>query len=85
MEVVFDGMRTVETSGEAFRLRSVDQYWAVRAAYTTAWFVIWVLFHYRAKPEIQSLIGVRWMTFFLNITFISAACIFLISAAWGYS
>lgn len=84
MEIIFDGERTVEGTGEHFHLRNLDQYWAIRAAYTTIWFICWILFHYRARPEIQTLIGVRWMTFFLNVTFISAACIFLISSAWGF-
>lgn len=84
MEIVFNGHRRTLALHQYFELRDVNQFWAVRAVYTGIWFIAWIFFHYRARPEIQTIIGVRWMTFVLNATFISATCIFLIMGAWAF-
>lgn len=84
IEITLDGKRFVYPTDEKVQLRDINQYWGLRAAYTTIWFVCWILFHYSASPEVQLLIEARWMTFFLNVLFITATGCFLISPAWAY-
>ncbi|EUD67234.1 guanylate cyclase, other [Plasmodium inui San Antonio 1] len=60
-------------------------YWSVRSLYTYLGFILWLLFHYRTKPEVSSLLNIKWMIFFLNLLFISAACVFSISYLWAIS
>ncbi|CAA9988409.1 guanylyl cyclase, putative [Plasmodium knowlesi strain H] len=60
-------------------------YWSVRSLYTYLGFILWLLFHYRTKPEVSSLLNIKWMIFFLNLLFISAACVFSIAYLWAIS
>ncbi|GAB66659.1 adenylate and guanylate cyclase catalytic domain containing protein [Plasmodium cynomolgi strain B] len=60
-------------------------YWSVRSLYTYLGFILWLLFHYRTRPEVSSLLNIKWMIFFLNLLFISAACIFSIAYLWAIS
>lgn len=60
-------------------------YWSVRSVYTFFGFVLWLLFHYRTRPEVSSLLNIKWMIFFLNLLFISAACVFSIAYLWAIS
>ncbi|CRH00257.1 guanylyl cyclase, putative [Plasmodium relictum] len=60
-------------------------YWSVRSVYTFFGFMLWLLFHYRTRPEVSSLLNIKWMIFFLNLLFISAACVFSIAYLWAIS
>ncbi|KJP90276.1 hypothetical protein AK88_00124 [Plasmodium fragile] len=60
-------------------------YWSVRSLYTYLGFILWLLFHYRTRPEVSSLLNIKWMIFFLNLLFISAACVFSIAYLWAIS
>ncbi|SOV84327.1 guanylyl cyclase, putative [Plasmodium sp.] len=58
---------------------------SIRSVYTFFGFVLWLLFHYRTRPEVSSLLNIKWMIFFLNLLFISAACVFSIAYLWAIS
>ncbi|CAD2104879.1 guanylate cyclase, other [Plasmodium vinckei petteri] len=60
-------------------------YWSVRSVYTYIGFMVWLLFHYRTRSEVSSLLNIKWMIFFLNLLFISAACAFSIAYLWTNS
>ncbi|SBT71478.1 guanylyl cyclase, putative [Plasmodium malariae] len=60
-------------------------YWSVRSVYTYLGFMLWLLFHYRTRPEVSSLLNIKWMIFFLNLLFISAACVFSVAYLWSIS
>ncbi|SBS91923.1 guanylyl cyclase, putative [Plasmodium ovale curtisi] len=60
-------------------------YWSVRSVYTYLGFMLWLLFHYRTRSEVSSLLNIKWMIFFLNLLFISAACVFSIAYLWAIS
>ncbi|CDR96209.1 adenylate and guanylate cyclase catalytic domain containing protein, putative [Babesia bigemina] len=59
------------------------QYWTVRSVYITLVFVMWLLFHFNSFSRRSESNTTMWLTFFLNLLFVSAACIFALSNSWA--
>lgn len=60
-------------------------YWTVRSVYITLLFLMWLMFHFKSFSQRSESNTKMWLTAFLNLIFVSAACIFALSNSWAVS
>ncbi|ORM42067.1 putative phospholipid-transporting ATPase 5 [Babesia sp. Xinjiang] len=60
-------------------------YWTVRSIYILLVFVMWLLFRFNSFAQRSECNTTMWLTFVLNLLFVSAACVFSLSNSWAVS
>ncbi|EDO05171.1 Adenylate and Guanylate cyclase catalytic domain family protein [Babesia bovis T2Bo] len=58
-------------------------YWTVRSIYLLLLFVMWLLFRFNLRDSTGDSNWNMWLTFALNLFFVSAACVFSLSGSWA--
>ncbi|GFE52627.1 guanylyl cyclase [Babesia ovis] len=58
-------------------------YWTVRSIYIMLIFVMWLLFRFNTCNQSTESNTNMWLTFVLNLFFVSAACVFSLSNSWA--
>eukprot|EP01054_Gregarina_sp_Poly1_P004165 Gregarina_sp_Poly_1__4164@NODE_227_length_11180_cov_37_243049_g201_i0_p2_GENE_NODE_227_length_11180_cov_37_243049_g201_i0NODE_227_length_11180_cov_37_243049_g201_i0_p2_ORF_typecomplete_len1198_score190_05Guanylate_cyc/PF00211_20/3_8e45Guanylate_cyc/PF00211_20/6_6e40DUF1053/PF06327_14/2_7e02DUF1053/PF06327_14/1_8e04DUF1053/PF06327_14/0_029HNOBA/PF07701_14/19HNOBA/PF07701_14/11Spo7/PF03907_13/13Spo7/PF03907_13/50_NODE_227_length_11180_cov_37_243049_g201_i03173910 len=57
--------------------------WTVRSVFTIASFLLWLLLHFRDRTEISNVVGIKWIVFLANMTFMTSACAVMLESNWS--
>eukprot|EP01053_Blabericola_migrator_P001475 Blabericola_migrator_1__1474@NODE_138_length_13121_cov_86_467826_g120_i0_p1_GENE_NODE_138_length_13121_cov_86_467826_g120_i0NODE_138_length_13121_cov_86_467826_g120_i0_p1_ORF_typecomplete_len3179_score561_38Guanylate_cyc/PF00211_20/1e43Guanylate_cyc/PF00211_20/4_8e38E1E2_ATPase/PF00122_20/1e21E1E2_ATPase/PF00122_20/1_8e04Hydrolase/PF00702_26/9Hydrolase/PF00702_26/7_2e17PhoLip_ATPase_C/PF16212_5/1_8e04PhoLip_ATPase_C/PF16212_5/5_1e10PhoLip_ATPase_C/PF16212_5/1_1e04PhoLip_ATPase_C/PF16212_5/3_6e03 len=57
--------------------------WTVRSVFTICSFFLWLLLHFRDRTELSNVVGIKWVVFLANLTFMLSACAVMLESNWS--